>query len=205
MQGGARHAALQALFCEVSALNEFSTYEFAVSQKGGGKRIAARVGLIFLYVSYVPAVLFLGMKFSIIAPLLAFIPLSLWVLIFVTWRYTCIDYEYSVTSGTLTFTKIYGNRSRRKVFEMQLREAVRIAPLEDAQEAERGTAWRPEREFLGISSLSAPDVYFMLFELKGGKSGEKRRAIYYFEATAKMLSICRFYNPSGTVLTKTAR
>ena len=186
-------------------MNEFATYEFAVSQKIEGKWIAARVGLILFYVLYVLGILFLGMKYSIIAPLLAFIPLSLWVIIFITWRRVAVDYEYSVTSGILTFTKIYGNRSRRKIFEMSLRDAVRIAPLGDEGEAARGATYRPEREFVGVSTMRAPDIYFMLFELNDKRNGEKRRAIFYFEATAKMLSICRFYNASATVLTEVSR
>ena len=111
-------------------MNEFSTYEFAVSQKITGKWLAARAGLIAFYCLYPVIVLLFGMKYSIVAPLLAFIPISLWIIIFITWRYVAIDYEYSVTSGTLTFTKIYGNRSRRKIFEMKLKDAVRIAPLD---------------------------------------------------------------------------
>ena len=186
-------------------MNEFLTYEFVVSQRPKGKWLAARIGLIAFYCLYPLVVLFLGMKAQIIAPLLAFVPLSLWLIIFITWRYVSVDYEYSVTSGTLTFTKVYGNRSRRKIFEMKLKDAVRIAPLEAPLEADRATAYAPEREFVGVSSMSAPDIYIMLFELGNDKSREKRRAIFYFEATAKMLSVCRFYNPSGTVLSNTTR
>ena len=69
-----------------------------------GKWLAARVGLILFYVTYVMAILFIGMKFSFIAPLLAFIPISLWIIVFITWRYVSVEYEYSLTSGTLTFT-----------------------------------------------------------------------------------------------------
>ena len=186
-------------------MNEFLTYEFVVSQKAVGKWLAARIGLIAFYCLYPLVVLFFGMKAQIIAPLLAFVPLSLWLIIFITWRYVSVDYEYSVTSGTLTLTKIYGNRSRRKIFEMKLKDAVRIAPLEAPLEADRATAYAPEREFVGVSSMSAPDIYIMLFELGNDKNREKRRAIFYFEATAKMLSVCRFYNPSGTVLSNTTR
>lgn len=188
-----------------SYMNEFLTYEFVVSQKTKGKWLAARIGLIAFYCLYPVAILLLGMKYSFAAPLLAFIPISLGLIIFITWRYVSVDYEYSVTSGTLTFTKIYGNRSRRKIFEMKLKDAVRIAPLADQNEVARATAYTPEREFMGVSCMSAPDIYIMLFELHTGKGGEKRRAIFYFEATAKMLSVCRFYNPSGTVLSKPTR
>lgn len=186
-------------------MHEFSGYEFVVSQRREGKWILARICLVAFYTLFALTALLLGLQLRLIVPLLAFIPLSLWVLIFITWRYVQVDYEYALVSGTLTFTKIYGNRSRKRIFEMQLRDAVRIAPLADEQEAARGTAYAPEREFVGVSSMCAPDIYFMLFELEDKRSHEKRRAIFYFEATAKALSICRFYNASGTVMSPVSR
>ena len=185
-------------------MNEFSTYEFVVRQKIEGKWRFARVGLILLYILFPLVILFLGMKAQVIAPLLALVPISLWVLIFITWRLVSIEYEYSITSGILTFAKIYGGRSRRKILELSLHDAVRIAPLENADEATRANAWRPEREYSGISSLRAPDIYFILFEDKSDKKA-RRRAVFYFEATERALQICRFYNPSGTVMTKPSR
>lgn len=188
-------------------MNEFLTYEFAVRQKIEGKWIVARVCMILLYVSFVLAWLLIGFKTGILTPLLALIPVTTWILVFITWRYVSVEYEYSITSGELTFSKIFGNRSRRTCLRIMLRDAVRIAPLGDAREADFATKYHPEREFSAISSLSAPDVYFILFEYatkEGGKQ-QKRRAIFYFEATQKALQICRFYNPSSTVITKTTK
>ncbi len=186
-------------------MHSFSSYEFAVSQKREGKWIAARAGLITFYALFALTALLLGLKLRIIVPLLAFIPISIWILVFITWRYVQVDYEYSIESGSLTFTKIYGNRQRKRIFEMSLKDAVRIAPLGDEHEVARGAAYGPEREFVGVSSMSAPDIYFMLFELDDKRNSEKRRAIFYFEATAKALAVCRFYNPSGTVITEVSR
>ncbi len=191
---------------EVIQMNEFSTYEFAVTQKIEGKWLFARIGLIFFYAAYAVGLLLFGMRYSLIAPLLALIPITLWVIIFISWRYVAVDYEYSITSGVLTFSKIFGNRSRRTVLEIKLRDAVRIAPLDNAEHSARATAWHPEREYSAISSLKAADIYFILFEYENPRDRkEKRRAIFYFEATGKALQICRFYNPSATVMTKPSR
>ena len=186
-------------------MNEFSTYEFVVTQKIEGKWLAARVGLILLYIAYVVGLLIVALRTRILVPLFALIPITLWIIVFFTWRYTDVDYEYSITSGELTFAKIFGNRSRRRQLTILLRDAVRIAPLDNGEHSARAEAWKPEREFSAISSLHAPDIYYILFEYKDGKKGEKRRAIFYFEATNRTLQICRFYNPSATVLTNTSR
>lgn len=182
-------------------MEEFQTYEHAVRRRAEGRLVAARVGLILVYILFVCGWLLFGLKTRILVPLLALIPITLWMLVFFTWRYVSVEYEYSITSGVLTFSKIFGGRSRKKVFEVRLREVVRIAPLGDAAEYEKGMAYRPERSFFGVSSLSAPDVYYLLFEHAEKK--QKRRAVYYFEATQKALHICRYYNPSATVMSET--
>lgn len=186
-------------------MNEFSTYEFVVHQKIEGKWLLARIGLILLYSAYVLGALLLGLTTRIIVPLLALIPVTLWILVFVTWRYTDVEYEYSITSGELTFAKIFGSRSRRRQLVILLRDAVRIAPLDNGEYSALATQWRPEREYSAVSSMSAPDIYYILFECKGSGKKDKCRAIFYFEATARALQICRFYNPSGTVMTKVSR
>lgn len=187
-------------------MNEFSTYEFVVSQRIEGKWRLARIALVAFYVFFVLGCFFAGISFNILPPL-ALVPVFTWMLVFFTWRYVAVEYEYSITSGELTFSKIFGNRSRRTVMRMMLRDAVRIAPLGDAAEAAKAEAYAPEREFSAISSLSAPDIYFATFEYRYTEHGKEKkcRAILYFEATARTLQICRFYNPSATVLTKTTR
>ena len=187
-------------------MNEFSTYEFVVRQRIEGKWLLARIAMITLYVCFVLAWLAFGFN-SIGVPLLALIPVTTWMLVFFTWRYVAVEYEYSITSGELTFSKIYGNRSRRTCLKIKLRDAVRIAPLDNGEHSARAEAWKPQREFSAISSLIAPDIYYILFEYaeKHGKKAEKCRAIFYFEVTNRALQICRFYNPSATVLTKASR
>lgn len=184
-------------------MNEFATYEYTVRQKIEGKWILARIGMIFLYFSFVLAWLIFGVRTRIFVPLLALIPVSSWVLIFATWRYVSVEYEYSITSGMFTFTKVFGGKSRKKAVEISLRDAILIAPLDDEKARIYAEKYGPEREFHAISSLSSPDVYFILFECENKKAKEKRRAILYFEATERALQICKFYNTSATTLRET--
>ncbi len=185
-------------------MNEFSTYEFVVAQKNEGTWKLARIGMILLYVCFVIGCFLLGISANVLPPL-ALVPVFTWMLVFFTWRYVSVEYEYSITSGELTFSKIFGNRSRRTVLKLMLRDAIRIAPLDNEEEARKASSYLPEREFWAISSQKAQDVYFILFEYEAGAGKEKRRAIFYFEATQKALQICRFYNPSATVITKVSR
>jgi len=185
-------------------MNEFSTYEFAVHQRIKGKYLVARIALITFYVLYILGGLLIAIK-TALAALFALAPVTLWILVFFTWRFTDVDYEYSITSGELTFSKIYGNRMRRRVLKLELRSASVIAPLDNAEHSAKAAAWRPEREYSAISSTDAPDIYYILFEDNSKGKKDKKRAILYFEATARALQICRFYNPSAIVLTQTTR
>lgn len=184
-------------------MNEFATYEYSVRQKIEGKWIFARIALVFLYLSFVLAWILFGVRTRIFVPLLALIPVTTWMLVFATWRYVSVEYEYSITSGILTFTKVFGGKSRKKILELSLRNAVLIAPLDDEKARTYAEKYRPEREFHAISSLSSPDVYFLLFEYENKKEKQKRRAILYFEATDRALQVCRFYNTSATTVRET--
>ena len=187
-------------------MSDFNSYEFVVEQAREGKWRLARLGMISLYILY--AVGLAGLIIALapaLVPLYALVPITLWIIIYFTWRYTSVEYEYSILSGELTFSKIHGGRSRRTQMTVRLRDASLIAPLDGDVYSAKATAYQPVKEFSAISSLTAPDIYFMLFELENPKTGKKERAIFYFEATAGALKTCRFYNPSATVVTKVSR
>ena len=179
-------------------MQEFVTYEIARPQKTEGKWILARVALIAFYVVFVAAILIAGFVTRILWPLLALIPISLWVLVFITWRYVSVEYEYSATSGVLTFSKIYGNKSRRRVLDITLKDAVCIAPLSSDEHYHFAQHYQPEKEFSAVSSMRSDGIWFILFELGANTSKEKRRAVFYFEPDDKLLRICRYYNPTNT-------
>ena len=187
-------------------MSDFNSFEFVVEQAKEGKWKLLRFGMITLYILYAVAIaVIIGVALPGMVPLFALVPVTLWIIVYFTWRFVSVEYEYSIMSGELTFSKIYGNKSRRKQMSMRLREARLIAPLDGDVYSAKATAYQPEREFSAISSLKAPDIYFMLFELENPKTGKKERAIFYFEATAGALKCCRFYNQSATVVTKVSR
>ena len=125
--------------------------------------------------------------------MMALVPLSTWILVFFTWRYVAVEYEYSFVSGTMTLTKILGGRARKKVLEVRIKELHTIAPY-DGDYIKQAEAFKPEKSYDFVSSMQSPDLYFALFETPEG-----RRGIIYFEATKPALKILRYYN-TGTVI-----
>lgn len=177
-------------------MNEFQTYEVITHQKTEGSFFIKKLLFILIYIAFVCAWLIFGVLTRILVPLLALIPLTTWMLVFLTWRYVNIDYECSITSGVVTFSKIYGGRSRKRVFETALKNMQLIAPYNNDHMKQIGR-YAPEVTYSALSSSKCSSAYFALFENEKGK-----KAIFLFEADDKCLKICKFYNASATVIEK---
>ncbi len=178
-------------------MNEFNTYEYSVEHSKKDPKLRLKKALLIVfYVAYCFTLIFV-VAFAkagvLAAPLMALIPVTCWIIAFFTWRYVKPEYEYSMTSGILTFSIIYGSKTRKKRFDTKIAAADTIAPY--TEHAKRDIEkYSPQVSYLGASSLDSPDAYYMLFETTDGK-----RCVYYFEATEKSLKILRFYNPKAVV------
>ena len=135
-----------------------ATYEYVVSQKG--KKVAAKKAVfLVLYLVYVIAVFTVGAISKILLPCLAFVPLSLWIIAFFTWRYTNVELEYSMTSGEVTVSNIYGGRSKKTVTKFKIKDCELIAPLNE-ENRESLARFGAERSVSALSSPDAADAYF---------------------------------------------
>ncbi|MBR4296404.1 MAG: hypothetical protein IKT56_06190 [Clostridia bacterium] len=175
-------------------MSDLFTYEYSVAQKIEGKWVFKKIGMIFLYIAFVIFWFVFGFVTKLF-PVMALIPLTLWILVFITWRYVKVEYEYSIISGLFTLSNVYGNRSRKKVVEFKIKDCCLIAPLKDSEE--KIASYAPEKVYSGRSSVSSRDTYVALVDIDGKKTA------VYFEATEKALKICQFYNASATTVTKT--
>ncbi|MCQ2354576.1 MAG: hypothetical protein MJ102_05655 [Clostridia bacterium] len=174
-------------------------YDYVVSQKAVGKWKVRRNILIALYIIFPIAFLVLIMATNL-GWFGFFIPVTEFMLIFFTLRYVKIDYEYVVESGYLTFSIVqnaFNHRIRKKKMNLNLRSATVIAP-KTAEYEGKIAEFAPEIEYNALSCEDAEDRYFALYKDDKGK-----RCAFYFEATEKMLKICRYYH-SDTVVTKVA-
>ena len=177
--------------------NDFtSTYEYTVEQKAEGKFRLMRIGFMALYILY--PLIFLAVVFATqLYQIFALVAVTEWMLVYFTWKYTKPEYEYSVTSGRVTFSVIRGKRSRKEMLNFTIRECLQIAPATDGEWIAKLEAYDPEIVYSAVSDVNSPDKYYAAFETADGK-----RAVFYFEATEKMLKLCRNYNSSHTVITK---
>ena len=177
--------------------NDFtSTYEYTVEQKPEGKFRLMKFAFMSLYIIY--PLVFMAILFIIqIFQLFALVIVTEWMLVYFTWKYTKPEYEYSVTSGRVTFSVIHGKRSRKEMLTFAIKDCLQIAPATEREWVERLELYDPELVFSAVSSTESPDRYYAAFENEDGK-----RCVFHFEATEKMLKLCRNYNSSHTVITK---
>ena len=173
-------------------------YEFVVTQKIEGKWRMRRMLAIVGYVVFALAFFTLGVTVRLLVPLLALTPLFLWMLVFFTWRYTRPDYEITTVSNSLRFAIVYGNRTRRPQLEVEFRKMQKIAPYDDAGQAEV-KRFAPDKTYTAVSSMDAPDLYYAIWE------EEKNHCVLFFEATEQLLKICKYYNSAATVITPVSR
>lgn len=176
-------------------MDDFNTYEYAAAQKSEGKWLVYRILLMTFYVLYCVGYFIFIFKTRMI-PLGALIPVTLWIIIYFTWKYTKPDYKYVIEGGKLTFLVIYGNKKKRKKTEIRISSASKIAPV--CNITADISDFAPQTVYNALPRANAADAYAILYNDEGGK-----RCVFYFVATAQALKLLHFYN-SRTEVVKTA-
>ena len=140
---------------------------------------------------------FVAFTFAIRMPMLAILPLMLLGLVLYFWKIFNCELEYSMVSGQMTFSRIYGGMKRKKILEVTIKDFREVAPRTTESEADlksKGIV----KTYSFSSHSTARDQYYALFEQDG------TLCVVYFEATEKTLKLLRYYNPV-TVVTKVSR
>ncbi len=174
---------------------ELSDYEYTVEQKSEGKWKLRKILMLTLYVVYTIAY-FLIIYITRIIPLGALIPLTLWILVFFTWRYVKPEYKYRIESAFITFTVVYGGRTKKEIFKTKICDAEHILPLAEAKSEIR--EFEPQIKYNALPSPICEDAYAMLYTDESGK-----RCLFTFKATSQALKSLRFYNSRTKIVTTT--
>lgn len=172
---------------------EGSGYEHIVKQKVEGSLLARKVCLVIAYIMLftLPSFLVLSLcPMSLVIPLTLIIASITVVAYLMTWRYTSVEFEYSIFGDTISFVSIYGKKSRKGKLELPIKNFSEIGKYTDAAEKHLEEVVI-DKDYLFISHLLAEHLYYGLFD----DDGEK--CIVYFEATDKAISLLKKYNPSA--------
>lgn len=117
---------------------------------------------------------------------------------FFLWRYFCIDYSYAIENGEFFATEIYGEKADKLLIRMKMNQITYVAPYEGEYKAIADKEYANRLEI--VSTMSAPDVFFLTYKDENGKEG-----IVFFEACSKSLKAFKYYNSAITVIRNTSR
>ena len=169
-----------------------NSYEYIIKKKTEGalllKKIAAIVGYAaFFFCSLALVALALP---ALLIPAIILISCLTAFLVFITWRFFCIEYEILIESGEIVITRLYGKGSRKKLFSYPISSLCEIGEYND-RAYEEISKLSLQKNLICISSLSAPDVYYALYE------DEDDRCIIYFDAPERAVALLKRYNASA--------
>lgn len=176
-------------------INESHEFDYTIRRKPEGKYLLCRILMIFGYVIF-GATYFFGLAALHLYPLMAFIVLLEWIVVFFTWRFVSIEYKYETVSGGIRFYKVSGGKKKKLILEKRIKEFENITPYDDEAKAVLANEIFSEKHFLTRSLKDNADCFYAIYEAEGGKG------LIVFEATQSALKTFRFYN-SNTVIADT--
>lgn len=156
------------------------------------RQLAVIGGGVLAFGALVTAALF----FPALTPLFLILTLGCVFLLWFLWRYTQIEYEYVIAQGEMTFSVIYGKKSRRDVFSFPVKQAERIVSYQAEKDA--CDAFPADETRFYASSFSDADTLCALVTLEDG-----RKVRLFFRGTERAVSALRRANP-GAVRVKKA-
>ena len=167
--------------------------EHAVKKKLAGPQIAARVGLIALYVLLLFVSTMLGLVWGAVLPcavVALLIDLAIHLLL---WKRTQIEYEYAMTGGVLTFSRIYGKSARHVVFSVNMKELQAAFPYGSAAGERLLGEYAPEVQHFALATQNAEDnkekeIWCCIFE-----DEDEKTVAFYFELTDNAYRFLKIY------------
>ena len=172
---------------------ELANYEYTVAQESEGKWALYKRLMLSAYALFA-ALYFLIAYISRFIPIVAILPLFLWILVYFTYKYVKPEYKYEIREAHLTFYKIFGKKEK-EIIKIKICDADSIIPLEHAVEEIK--AYAPKNTYSAIPSVKSTDLYIILY-----KNNLNEPSAFMFKATSDALKCLKFYNRK-TVITDT--
>ena len=168
--------------------NEFTSFvNYMVTKKVEGKYKLDRVLMV---IGYILVGLAYALVFTVaikLPALLTFTPLLIWFMVYSTWMYVNIEYEYTIVGGVIRGMEVYGMRKYRELFNVRVSQFTSIAPYSTNREI--ADSDEIVRRYYCVSSMSGPDVWFGVYINEAGE-----QCAVYFEVVKKTLKCLKYYN-----------
>ena len=97
-------------------------------EKKGKKQTIRKLIFVSIYVMWVILCLFAGFGLKLVVPLLCFIPLSVWILVYFTWKFTNEEIKITLFSGTMTVERLYDGKKPKKLAQTRIKDIEAVEP-----------------------------------------------------------------------------
>ena len=167
--------------------------EYAVKKKLDGGTIALRITIVTVGVAILFFSLLLGLVWENPLPTVAVTLLIEAPIIVLLLKRTSVELEYSMTGGTLVFSKIYAKSTRRIVFEKNLSDIRAAFPYGGEYGTRRLIEFAPEIEHFALPSKNTEDnanteIFCCIFDDDEGKTNA-----FYFALTDTAYRFLKLY------------
>ncbi len=162
-------------------------FEFNVEKKADKVSKLQRVGIVLLDIALAVVLLATMSGVFLMFAFCGFV-LIFAILTFYLYKYTQIEYEYIISSGTFTMSKIYGRRTRKDIFACKVSQFDVVKPY-SGENLKTVLGSKESKVYTCISSPEAMDIHYATFSDENGK-----KFAVIFEAPRKAISVLRYYN-----------
>ncbi len=169
---------------------ENPTLEYIIKQKNEGKVILRKagfiLGILMLFISL--AVLILNLFAPALYLPFILLDLALCAMaFFIAWRFFFLEYEIILSGGDISLTVIYGKSIRRRLALIPIDSLSEVGIYDDGA-YEKLCRASLQKNYVCVSTMAAPTVYYALFEEK------KERCVLYFETDERGLAYLKQKN-----------
>ena len=173
---------------DMGANSSSNFVNYGVKKKNDGPLLLKKALLILAYLAFV--MIFAAFCFGLILPvklppLFALVIVFTAIIVFFTWRYVQVEYEYIILDGEFRMLEIFGAKQMRELCKLRVSAMKKIAPYRDEFKSD-ADALPADARILSVSSLSAPDVYYAIYDDNGSPR------VVFFEATENTIKILRY-------------
>ncbi len=149
--------------------------------------------LILLYVGYVGlwgiALAFLSTYVMYIG---CFSLVTLCILIFLTWRYSKVEYEITVHMGQLGLAVIYGGLTRKELFSCRIQDLKAVSPYETEEQKKEADSFEAEHRYVMQSGEGNKPLWYAIWSPEEGE-----KTVLIFETEEKLRKMLKYYAGSA--------
>lgn len=177
-----------------NAENEGTGYsEYTVKRIHDKKLKRNKILLVLLYIAFAAAFCTIFLVLVKMPPVIAVLPLFLWILCFFTWKYTNIEYTYVTCKGEFYIFCVNGYGKGKEVFRRRIEDAEIIAPAGGEYAEKENGNFAQVLDY--SSSMNSDNLYFAVY-------GDTK---IYFNVSGVLLSAMKYYSSKNVVLSNVTR